>query len=482
MTLRADLVVVGGGLAGLTAALRGTDLGLKVLLVEAGSGEFYPCNSRYSGGVLHAAYQDITLPADELLRRMESSGTCDPEQARAVADDAQPGFAWLRAKGARIAHFPHLKRGAWVLVPPRPMVTGLLDGAAWRGRGPDLTLRTLRAAAVRGGCLFIERTRAEQLLMKAGRCHGLVARGPQGRVCIESAAVVLADGGFSGNRDLFQKYIGPAPEKVVQRGAGTGLGDALRMGMEAGAATTALDRFYGHLLSRDALNNDRLWPYPQIDALAAAGVLVNRSGHRILDEGLGGVYASNVLATMADPTDATVIVDAAIWKSVARIGMVAPDPLLMKHGGTVFESDDIHSLARQASLDHQALAHTIASYNAAVQSSRPATLHPPRTAAKAAAMPIIHPPFKAIPVCSGITNTMGGLLIDAHARVLDTRGERIPGLYAAGATTGGLEGGPAVAYIGGLMKALVFGRRAAEDAARAFSASPGSSTREVIAC
>lgn len=480
--MQTQLVVVGAGLAGLTAAARAAELGLRVVLVEAGTGEHYPCNSRFSGGILHAAYQDITLPPAELMQRMERAGLCDPVQAHAIADDAGRAFTWLRAQGARVAHFPHLKRGAWVLAPPRPMVTGLLDGGAWLGRGPDLTLRNLRAAATRRGCLFLEGTRGLELVMQDGRCSGLLAQGPQGPLRIDAPAVVLADGGFSGNHELFRRHIGPAPDKVLQRGAGTGRGDALRMGLAIGAATSALDRFYGHLLSVDALHNDRLWPYPQIDALAAAGLLVDGAGRRFLDEGLGGIYASNVLAGLPQPDGATVILDAAIWKALGRIGLVAPDPLLKKHGGTVFEAPDIRSLARLAKLDERALAQTVGDYNAALQASALHLLRPPRSSAKAAALPILQPPFMAIPVCAGITNTMGGLRVDAHGCVLDTRQQPIAGVYAAGAATGGLEGGPTVHYIGGLMKALVFGIRAAEHAARHSAATASNSQKETQPC
>ena len=120
--MQADLVVMGGGLAGLTAATRAAELGLRVVLTEAGTGPHYPCNSRFAGGILHAAYQDIRLPADQLLQRMAKSGFCDPVQARAIAETAGRAFDWIRAHGARVAHFPQLRRGPWVLSPPRPMV------------------------------------------------------------------------------------------------------------------------------------------------------------------------------------------------------------------------------------------------------------------------------------------------------------------------------------------------------------------------
>jgi fumarate reductase flavoprotein subunit len=73
-------------------------------------------------------------------------------------------------------------------------------------------------------------------------------------------------------------------------------------------------------------------------------------------------------------------------------------------------------------------------------------------------MPIRQPPFVAVPLCAGLTYTMGGLTIDPQARVLHTEGHPITGLFAGGGSIGGLEGGPYVGYTGGLAKALVFGR------------------------
>jgi fumarate reductase flavoprotein subunit len=127
---------------------------------------------------------------------------------------------------------------------------------------------------------------------------------------INAAAVVIVDGGFPGNAELFRKYIGPRPDRVLMRHAGTAIGDGLRMAADAGAALVGLDRFYGHLLSRDAMENSGLWPFPQIDAVATASIVVDQRGYRVLDEGLGGISITNDLARLDDPLCATVICDA----------------------------------------------------------------------------------------------------------------------------------------------------------------------------
>jgi fumarate reductase flavoprotein subunit len=116
-------------------------------------------------------------------------------------------------------------------------------------------------------------------------------------------------------------------------------------------------------------------------------------------------------------------------------------------------------LAEAAGLPPENLAGTVAEYNDAVRFNRLLTLLPERSGAPRR---IETPPFFAIPICAGITNTMGGIAIDGHGRVKRPDGSAIAGLYAAGGTTGGLEGGGALGYVGGLIKACVFGLRAAE--------------------
>jgi fumarate reductase flavoprotein subunit len=105
-------------------------------------------------------------------------------------------------------------------------------------------------------------------------------------------------------------------------------------------------------------------------------------------------------------------------------------------------------------------------YNAGVRDApRLTELSPPRSRS-GQPQPIETPPFFAIPICAGITNTMDGIAIDGHGRVKRPDGSVIAGLDAAGGATGGLEGGGALGYVGGLIKACVLGLRVAEDAAR----------------
>jgi len=290
------------------------------------------------------------------------------------------------------------------------------------------------------------------LVMQDGKCTGVTVERAGQALTLSARAIVLADGGFQSNADMLREHITPAPDKLKQRGGVTGTGDGLRMARDAGAAITALDRFYGHLLCRDAMHSDKVWPYPELDGIATASILVNEQGARFLDEGRGGVWIANTIAQQTDPLCATIIFDSKIWEGPGRSARIPANPCLESAGGTIHRAPTLAALAEKAGVPAAALEVTVAAYNAAARDNAFAALSPA--------------PFFAIPVCACITYTMGGIRIDADARVLRDDGSIIEGLYAAGTTTGGLEGGEPAAYLGGLTKAGVQGLCAAEHIAR----------------
>ena len=295
--------------------------------------------------------------------------------------------------------------------------------------------------------------------MRDGHCVGVRAEHDGATKDYGAGAVAIADGGFQADPELVGRNIAQEPERLRQRNAGTGMGDGLRMAKEAGAALSDLSRFYGHLLSIDAFHNDRLWPYPYLDALAGAGIAVGADGRRFADEGRSGVFLANAVARLADPLSATVIFDAAIWETAGRHGIIPANPHLKNEGATVHTAQNLAELAAKAGLPAEPLTATVCAFNDAVAGSELARLDPPRSGT--AARPIATPPFYAAPICAGITYTMGGIVTDEHGRVLSEDGSVMAGLYAVGATTGGLEGGPQVGYVGGLAKSAIFGLRAA---------------------
>src|SRR5690606_27179957 len=100
-----------------------------------------------------------------------------------------------------------------------------------------------------------------------------------------------------------------------------------RMAQAVGAALRGIDGgFYGHLLSREVFVNENLWPFPILDFLASAGILVDDHGKRFCDETEGGVYTANAVARLTDAKNAYVIFDSATWATAGAHRAIPPNP------------------------------------------------------------------------------------------------------------------------------------------------------------
>jgi fumarate reductase flavoprotein subunit len=474
-TTGCDVAVVGAGLAGLAAANRAAMLGCRVVVVEKGERGAYPCNSRIATGVLGLAHSDPTDKPGTLFKAImdDTEGYAKPELAELLAQNASRALRWLRDENVKVIKAVSDNKIRWVLAPPKLPK----PGHDWQGRGPHLALQTLAENLERRGGRVLYGMRARQLIMHDGRCTGVRIEDGQRLREIAAGCVVLADGGFQGNMDLLRRFISPHPDRLVQRNAETGQGDALQMAEAAGARLTETSSFYGHLLVQEALGNRELWPYPTIDSLASSAVIVDEMGRRFIDEGLGGIPLSNAIARLPGPLAATVIFDHIAWTDAGRIEFIPPNPYVTRLGGTVTEAPDLPGLAAAVGLPTATLVETVQSYNHAVETGDMTVLQPPRTLGRSFGQlrsspkrlpvrPICQAPFYAIRLCAGISYTLGGIEVDAETRVIDSDGVPIPGLYAAGACTGGLEGGPIAGYVGGLLKALCFGLAAGDAVAK----------------
>lgn len=463
-TAPVDLVVVGGGLAGLAAAVRSSELGLNVIVLEAGAEDRYLCNSRIAMGFFNVAFRDIGQSEEELRRGINAVtlNTADPELVETFVQNVGRALNWLRSLGIRVIPGNWRPGMAAMLTPPAAIGAGL----RWPGRGPDQMLRRLEALLIANGGRLIRAARARRLIMCADQCCGVIADTAKGRVEFLAEAVLIADGGFQNSAELIREFITERSDRVLMRNAGTAVGDGMRMALEVGAATIETNNFYGHVQSADALHNRRLWPYPTLDHLISAGILVNAEGKRFVDEGLGGVYVANVMARQTDPLGAVVIFDRYIWNGRARDFPLPANPLLAMCGAKVYRGETLHDLALAANLPINSLSDTIAEYNASVLAERTQLLSPERSYHLHKPIQIVNSPFFATQAVAGVTYTMGGIAIDGKARVKHQAGGVIRNLFAAGSTTGGHEGGPSVGYTGGLSKALTFGWCAAHAIAK----------------
>ena len=140
-----DVIVVGGGVAGLTAGTRAAELGLITVVLEKGTQADYPCNSRYSGGIFHIAHRDPRTPCAELQEsiRQVTKNTAAVDLSMTLAEHGVQFIEWLQDKGVRFMQSQSSKKhSAPIAIPIRRLIGGL----DWKGRGPDVLLRQLTQA------------------------------------------------------------------------------------------------------------------------------------------------------------------------------------------------------------------------------------------------------------------------------------------------------------------------------------------------
>lgn len=421
----ADVVVVGGGMAGLTAAGRCAQLGLRTVLLEKGAAPDGDSNARISTGLFHLAWQPLDAPAEQLETAMTNAtgGQIDPAIARAIAANAGAALQWLIGAGVTFA--PSRDSAAWRWhVTPHGVSTGRrIEG----DRGTYRMVRRLYANLRECGADVLHDAPATALEPSPGGWRVSVGGTPADQA-IEARTVVLCDGGFQASKELLARHVGPRAQDMVLRAAVTGTGDALRMAQAAGAATAGLGRFYGHILSRDASHAD-LWPYPVLDQACQQGVLVDRQARPPAEYFADGIHLANILARTGDPSGWSVILTDTAWQAGA-----AEHGDLERRGGTVRRAAGASKLAAELGLPAGPLEQAIS-----------ARLGPAAAAG----------PLTGVPVVPGITFTMGGIAVRADGAVRAADGTVIDGLYACGSACGGIHGGPQGGYLGGLAVALI---------------------------
>lgn len=404
---------------------------------------------------MHLAFLDLGLPPSELAEglRAKCPDDLDAELVAAIGTRTGQTLRWLRGHGARFMKAGPEPWQRFVLAPPRPFRPRLV----WPGRGPDVLLRGLTQAFVALGGALVRGARAIDVLPRAGGVWAVTAQIHGQPEIFEASAVILADGGYQADANQLRQWVTPTPELLVQRNAQTGRGFSLGLAGRLGLRVSDLGHFYGHLHSIDARREERLWPYPTVDDLGAAGLVVGGDGRRVADEGLGGVFLANAIVKLPQ---AYVVVDETIWQSIGRKTRIVPcNPFLAELGATMFTGDTIAAAALAAGLPPEALEREVTAHNGG------AAMSPVRSAGKFGRVKLAQAPFRVIPVCAGITYTMGGLLIDQSCNVMRVDGGPMHGLYAVGGAVGDTEGGRTAFYLGGLCKAAVLGCLAGESAA-----------------
>ena len=483
------VVVVGGGNAGFCAALSAREQGARVLVVEKAPEAWKGGNTFFTAGAFRFAYNDLDqvrtlIPDlsdaeieaieldpypedqyfDDLMRVTEN--LADPDLAMSLVRQSFPTMQWLRGKGLR-----------WILMFGRQAYKVNNKFRFWGG---------LVVEAVGGGVGIVEAqvtraqnegieirygTKATRLLLdRAGSVTGIEVRGPDGFDTILARAVVLCAGGFQANAEMRTRYLGKDWDLARVRGTPYNTGDGIRMALDVGAQP------FGHWSSCHAVAWDYNAP-PFGDRKVGdgfqkhsypLGIIVNLRGERFLDEGAdfrNYTYAKYGGEILKQPHRA------AFQIFDGKVVHMLRDEYRIREV-TKATADTIEDLADKLEIDRAGLVRTVREFNAAVQDGpfNPAIkdgkctrgIHPMKSNW---AQCLDTPPFVGYAVTCGITFTFGGLRINERAQVLDTEGNPISGLYAAGELVGGLfyhnyPGGS------GLMAGAVFGRRAGGEAGR----------------
>jgi succinate dehydrogenase/fumarate reductase flavoprotein subunit len=403
-----DLVVVGGGQAGLAAGAAAAARGLSVVVCEKAD--------RYGGSAALSAGILWTAPDVETMRRLLPDG--DPELGRVLVEGFEPAVAAAREAGVPISErwTEHLGFG----VAYRTDIGALHDH--WASAIDDLRLNTpVRSLLVGAG----------------GRVEGVIA----GRAEIRARAVLLATGGFQGDKELVKRFLGWDADRVLVRSNRGSVGDGFRLAASAGAAASSgLGTFYGHTVPSPLSSFEPESYLPLTQYHSKWCILVNRLGRRYHDEALGDEVANQL--TLRQPGARGVLLCDDRVRSERVIG--APYP----HGQVIDRFAAAQALgARIASAT--TVRDTLARYEHGGAQDAPLS----------APVPLREPPFWAVEFQPTITFTLGGIGVDAWGRVLDRDGLAVPGLYCAGGDAGGLQGPH---YVAGLMLGMVFGPRAVE--------------------
>lgn len=461
-----DVIVIGGGGAGLAAGILAREAGASVMVLEADTK--LGGATAISGGVIYAAATSVQRARgiedtpEAMYRYMMTLAGWDtfPDIMRVLCEQSGPVVEWLIGLGVE---FP----------PEYLLCSGVEDvprGHPSTGLGQPL----INAAGVAGVEYALD-TRVDRLLTENGRVVGVSAGGHE----LRAGAVVVTTGGFGNNPELVREYYPTAAYHgdwtySVHMGAPYILGDGINLGKAVGAEIVGRDT--GLLLPTSGLGKF-------VEAFLPPWlVVVNTHGKRFMDESAPYAVSGYILNAQPEKHGYAIFDEPAL--EVASQDLSFADPYhsgqamptweyhLLRKGiedGRIIKADTIEELAAKIGVDPETLSITIERYNAdcdkdcdSLYFKEMESRFPVRTA-----------PFYAREVRACVIGQTGaGLNIDVDARVLDEHGNVIAGLFAAGEVLGC---GVGKRYFGGGMgicNAMVFGRIAGTSAAAAALANP----------
>jgi fumarate reductase flavoprotein subunit len=452
-----DLVVVGSGIAGQSAATSAAQAGLKVALLEktgklggssAMSGGFFA----FSGTEEQAA-EGIQDSAELFLQDLLSTGGGVNDRALldAYLDRQDETYNWLKAHGA---NFRALEISSGQSAP----------------RSHNTLIKELLASLHRNftgnGGQTLTNHRAVRLARNdAGTVTGVVVESAGREQLFNArAGVILATGGFSRGTDLLRTF---APEQLsaIPYGGIGNTGDGLKMAWKLGAGVADMSYITATYGSHPDTGEEF---HELLTAYYMGAIIVNKDGQRFVDESKS--YKTLGREVLKQPEGMGFEIFDAKVRAKSHPGIPLNDIGMIEDLGHLFTADTLEELAQVAGIDAAALVATVDRYNTSVASGEGDEVG--RTSlcnGVGELLPLDQGPFYAYPAKALMTTTYCGLTISPNAEVVDVDGDVIPGLYAIGELTGGFHG---AAYMTGtsLGKGAVFGRVAAEHAAAKLAA------------
>ncbi|HPB78990.1 MAG TPA: flavocytochrome c [Sedimentibacter sp.] len=454
----AEIVIIGAGGTGLAAAVTAGQEGASVIVLETNG--FAGGNLLVSGGVYNSpepemqAKQGIEDSPELFMQQTLAGGDniANPELVRILAYNALDGLNWLKELGNEFEDQVIQAPGA--LHPRSHNTTAPL--------GSGIIKTYLEHIDKMDNVEILYETKGESLIQEDGQVVGVIAKNPDGSKLTVKAnkGVIIATGGFSKNAQLVMEYRNAEKwplldENSVSTNMDSIRGEGIIMAREIGADVVDMDQMQFLYLGQPKTG----LLSGVFNVSAEVTVFVNKEGKRFVAEDArrdvissavfaqedGMMYMLHSAESLSDPAN-QLNIDGIPMKELLDIGAYG-----WKQGDTLEE------LAKEIGVPAENLVQTIAEYNEAVD-----TKNDPfgRTLLN---VKMEKGPFYAIPRVPALHHTMGGLRIDTLARVLDTKGEPIPGLYAGGEVTGGIHGGN---RLGGnaVTDTVVFGRLAAQSA------------------
>ena len=438
-----DVLIIGDGIAGCTAALAAHKQRANVMIVEKSEPDVPHGNTAFCGGALRrvsTAYPETRYFADIMK---VSEGKADKVLTRITIRNSKRAKAGLSRLGIR-----------WTLPNSNP---GRADSVV--GRGVTLA-PTLRRAVGKAKIPILYGAKVLDVSLSNNSVSGVKVRTGKGTKTIPCKAVVISTGGFQGNRRWVTEYIGKGAHRLVLRGYKQSTGDGHKIATKLGARLIGMEGYHGGIIHYGYKKFPRVGEEKGMRSVKKyePGILVNRNGERFVDEGedtADKTYAKfGRIIALTQPGGVAYLIFDSKAKDIV-------DPMYEGPEKGPVEAMTIEDLAKKLSINPSRLRQTVETFNRAVDAGKNSKLTPPKSYF---AQRIDKPPFYGYVVTGGMTFTFGGIKINPKAEVLRKTTGVIPGLYAAGEVTGGFfyNNYPAGSS---LTRCAVFGEIAGKNAA-----------------